>query len=739
MRRCIHIISIVPFFFIAVWVRFFVLVAPVYAATSCTASVDVHSVTTISQNTFNFELINNGDTHLAWVKLTRPSSNFSADAEFTSTPMDIAPGDASYFATNSTTGTSEAASADWVFMVSDNADGSGAVQCTGDLGTTIAGIGVDTFPPNQSPITVSDISDTQATFTWTTDEPATSKVAYGTTDSYGSEKADATLTTTHSVTLDGLTANTTYYFNIISADALNNIGQNGGHVFTTAKAGLGTTTTVTVEKTVIQTNTNTVTIVITPAPTAVPTPVPTPIPDTKPPTVTLTNDLSKPFLQAPEITGTSSDEKGMKSVEYSIDSGNHWFPIDQQFEPGTKEVKFTFTPLGLLDGNYAIKIRAQDINKNVKTTDATTLIIDRLPPRLGTSVFSIGSLLLTPQADGVIYTVKGLSPQLTFSAVGGPIQSTIYAGVRSFALEKREDTGLWSTKLGFEYPGAYDLASHLVDGVGNATDQKVGRVQVVNSGKALFDGKAVANAVMSVYTFNQNTFSFELWDGKSVGQANPQLTNASGEYVLLLPPGKYYIAIEALGLRTLRSDIFTVAETTPIVQDFQLERRRELQIGSLHMPLFDWFQTQAVVSTKLASSDAKESSLIGKEFPFFDLPGLESQITLDDLKGKPTILTVLSTWAPQSASQLQIMQTLQNKESIHTAVIMMHESSSAMNVYTKRAGYTIPMIVDSDGVLSEAIGVPVAPTHYFLNQRGIVRSIKSGVLSKEEILDNLIN
>jgi LmbE family N-acetylglucosaminyl deacetylase/regulation of enolase protein 1 (concanavalin A-like superfamily) len=74
-----------------------------------------------------------------------------------------------------------------------------------------------------------------ATVTWTTDEPATSEVAYGPTTAYGSAKVgDDGLTTSHSVILHGLACGTTYHFQVKSADASNNTATSTDRTLTTA-------------------------------------------------------------------------------------------------------------------------------------------------------------------------------------------------------------------------------------------------------------------------------------------------------------------------------------------------------------------------------------------------------------------------------------------------------------------------------------------------------------------------
>ena len=62
--------------------------------------------------------------------------------------------------------------------------------------------------------------DTTAQITWSTTEPATSEVQYGTTQELGQTSGiDATLTTNHLVQLTGLATKTAYYFRVLSTAA----------------------------------------------------------------------------------------------------------------------------------------------------------------------------------------------------------------------------------------------------------------------------------------------------------------------------------------------------------------------------------------------------------------------------------------------------------------------------------------------------------------------------------------
>jgi hypothetical protein len=76
----------------------------------------------------------------------------------------------------------------------------------------------DTTAPVISATATGTITQTSAVITWTTDEDATSVVEYGTTTALGSTKESATLTKSHSVTLDSLTSGSVYYYQVKSTD-----------------------------------------------------------------------------------------------------------------------------------------------------------------------------------------------------------------------------------------------------------------------------------------------------------------------------------------------------------------------------------------------------------------------------------------------------------------------------------------------------------------------------------------
>ena len=97
-----------------------------------------------------------------------------------------------------------------------------------------------TFTTSACGITISGVSvsptATTAVVSWTTNVSANSRVDYGTTTAYGSNVSDSTLVTSHSLTLNSLTCNTTYHYEITSVGSAGS-ASTADATFTTGACG----------------------------------------------------------------------------------------------------------------------------------------------------------------------------------------------------------------------------------------------------------------------------------------------------------------------------------------------------------------------------------------------------------------------------------------------------------------------------------------------------------------------
>jgi len=700
------------------------------AVSSCTVNIAPAEVEE-NQSFYEFSLsVYNGDAvnSIVWMKVTRPMASVIIKGgglggwakAITEETITYTGSSISSFATISGTilaNTTVAGSGTWAFQVSDDASGASPTSCSGSLSMTVAAA-ADTTAPIISAIGVSGVSSSGATVSWTTNELSNSLVEYNVTaneDSYAFSQTNSNMVTSHAIAVtNNIAANTTYYYRVCSTDATGNQGCSSENNFTTA-----TTTTT----------------------TATATPKPS---DRTKPTVTLTTDLSQSFEKAPLIEGKASDNNTLSEIEYSIDGGLNWLSVDDAEGLGTKSVTFSFTPELYEDGNYEIRARAIDSFANIGESDPTMLIIDRLPPRVGGNLLSMGPLPLLPNEDGIIITMANLEQRITFSAVGGPTSIDLLANDRMFSLARSIETGLWNGTIIFDSPGIYQLKTRAVDGAGNTTERDINAVAVLRSGKIISreTGEAVTNGKVTLYYQDPESEIWTLWDAKAFGQENPQNTSEEGNYEFFLPPGTYYLEVKAKGYATLTSQIFSVGKPTPFNADFEMKKARTLQLGPFIITLPDFSSQRApvVITTPNIESQFAQSSLLGQEIADFSLPTQDSTFHLGDLKGNASVLSFISSWSPPAIEQISVMDDLIYDREIEGMMITTQENTSKISVFVKRGEYKAPIAVDQDGDLVDEFKLTSLPTHYFLSRTGVVKRIVTGVLTRDEIksiLDNI--
>ncbi len=136
-------------------------------------------------------------------------------------------------ATNSYVNTGLTAATTYSYTVSAyDMAGNNSAQSSSVSATTQAV--ADITPPVISTIISSAVSTTGATITWTTNENSDTQVGYGITTSYGQlTTLNTTMVTSHSVTLSGLSPQTTYNFRVKSKDATGNSAESSNNTFIT--------------------------------------------------------------------------------------------------------------------------------------------------------------------------------------------------------------------------------------------------------------------------------------------------------------------------------------------------------------------------------------------------------------------------------------------------------------------------------------------------------------------------
>ncbi|MDB5184672.1 MAG: hypothetical protein JWN38_480 [Candidatus Saccharibacteria bacterium] len=726
---------------------------------SCAANLTPNSVQPNSQTALTFTVTNNGPDPVIWLLVQRPSSDFVINGAswggsysggddnlvlFDGTPIES--GDSLSFGVSVHADNTEASSADWTVLMSDDPNGSGAVACSGNLGLAIAGPVItdpDVAPPVISDLQLSRLTSTSVVLSWTTDEPTTTDIAYGQNTNFGLAKHDAVLKTQHSMPLQGLTPDASYHYQVSATDSSGNVATSGDGTFLTP---LAEDTTVSTPSQPVAT-TSTVKPLSTPiAIKAVPT-------EHIAPTISLASSFAKPYKVAPRISGVAADNEALAGIEYSTDDGHDWLPVDTASGLGSKAASFSFTPQDLDDGNYPVLARAIDTSGNIGSTAAVTLVIDRLDPLVGGNIVNVGPQVLAPRADGTLQAQQNVDQKITLSAVGGPTSITLQAAttiktkkgevpyMQSFSLTHSEETGLWSGVLGFNKTGVYTLTAESVDGAGNKASRSLNEVDVASPGHTLdAKTKAALTSTVTAYYLEPESHSWVVWDGAAYGQRNPQKTDTAGSFSLFLPPGTYYLQAKAAGYQTVTGSIFTLHQSTPVSTNLLLHTVHEIRLGkhTLAMPSLSIQHTTITSSTPKKASTSSPASLVGKQAPDFKLVDTTgATIQAANLLGRPTIMSFETTWSPLAAQTIATLSKLQANPDINVVPVALQENSSRVEAYTAIADVRLRWLVDPDSTLSAQYNVQGLPLHYFIDRKGVVRSVVVGVLTEQQMLDGL--
>jgi hypothetical protein len=718
-----------------VWLISYQLIIPtsVQAAISgCSATV--HPTTIASNNTasLNFTVTNTDPTNTVnWVRIARPSSRYTVSAGSSSgwsgsvsnpdsvifTGSTITAGSNQTFTITVDTSPIDTGSQSWSIDSSD--DGGGSTTGCGGASTSISS---DTTPPVISNIQTSNLGDNTVTITWTTDESSGSSVEYGLSVGYGQSGSGSGSTTSHSVTLNNLTAGTTYHFRVNSADTVGNNAQSGDNSFTTTGSSSSSSSS---------SSSTTTTTTSTPAPTA--TPKPTPVADKTPPQVNVTTDLSKPLKVAPVIIGVATDNVAVAKVEYSLDNGVNWLPAILGSKNSVR-ANFSINLGKLDDGNYQFVVRATDTSGNFNLSSAQTLVIDQLPPDLGGNLFMNGLQVAQPSLNGELKVLVGQKVKLVLSAIGGATQVVLNLNGQNFNLTQSTDTRLWSGEINLDQTGSFDLNVQAEDGAGNKVEKVLGKVTAVGGGQVRSGEAALKNAWVNVYYFNSQLNQFVLWDGRPFGQTNPQKTDEAGRYNLSLPAGKYYLKVEAPNLQSSYSGIFTLDQTRLITSNFDLSKGWVLNLGGWKIELPNLWAKNVDIASTLAkeSVEDKKSQLIGEEFPLI-LPTPASG------SAKSQVVGVLQSWFPSTGDQLTKLNNLNKIDKVPVLTLFPLESSSSVQYLSRKYKLQIDTEADPKGSINSSLNLHALPAFLFLDQKGVIRSVTAGQQNQNQLEQNLLH
>jgi hypothetical protein len=192
-------------------------------------------------------------------------------------------------------------------------------------------VGNNTNLPVISGLRSTNVSDRSAMIVWTTDKPSTSILQYGLSTSYGNGLTNSTLVTSHTITISNLTANSTYHYQVKSADSGGRVTNSTDATFTTLA------------------------------------------PDTTPPAVSLATPLANAVIAGTTaLAANASDNGAVAGVQFLVDGRSVGSLVT------TAPYSYNWNSISVANGIHTLQAKATDAAGNTATSAVVNVQIQSI-------------------------------------------------------------------------------------------------------------------------------------------------------------------------------------------------------------------------------------------------------------------------------------------------------------------------------------------------------------------------
>jgi len=147
-----------------------------------------------------------------------------------------------------------------------------------------------------------------------------------------------------------------------------------------------------------------------------------------------------------------------------------------------------------------------------------------------------------------------------------------------------------------------------------------------------------------------------------------------------------------------------------------------------------------VVVGSICSAASDTGVTVGKRLPQFTLNALNGSSITVMPSDKLTIINFWATWCPPCRGEMPELNAFfqQHSDNVAFYAINLREEAGFVNDFMYQNGYSLPVLLDSNGEIGNLFQVKFIPTTIVVDGSGIITFRKSGPVTKAE-LESLIN
>jgi cytochrome c biogenesis protein CcmG, thiol:disulfide interchange protein DsbE len=142
-----------------------------------------------------------------------------------------------------------------------------------------------------------------------------------------------------------------------------------------------------------------------------------------------------------------------------------------------------------------------------------------------------------------------------------------------------------------------------------------------------------------------------------------------------------------------------------------------------------------------AQAELESGVAVGNVMPTFTATDLNGETIQVGDTGIPYVINFWATWCPPCNAELP---ELNDFASDHTSDIQFYainieESTNTIANFFQNNGYSLPVLLDSDGNISQEFRIRAVPTTIIVDSQGVIRYRKTGGVTKAELEDVINN
>jgi len=116
-------------------------------------------------------------------------------------------------------------------------------------------------------------------------------------------------------------------------------------------------------------------------------------------------------------------------------------------------------------------------------------------------------------------------------------------------------------------------------------------------------------------------------------------------------------------------------------------------------------------------------------------------VALSGFRGKPVMLTFWETNCPACVFQMPYIQAFYNvwsSEKVAVLTINIGQPATVVQDFITSQGLTFPVLLDLQGRVAQAYGIPGVPVTFFIDAEGVVKAYKPGPFQSREQIESAI-